>query len=1051
MKPIKLTMEGFMTFNKKTVIDFTKLGEGGLFLITGDTGAGKSTIFDAIVYALYDELSGNIRKGCKIISDFASDLKESYVELEFIHSNIKYVIKRGIIHKKKRNGEDDQKKEVSLWIDGIGDYGSKKVSEINKKIIEIIGLDRNQFKQIAMLAQGEFMSLLNSDIATRENILRQIFNTGIYDSFKNKLGEMQKELKNKCLSNNEVLIHSLKNMNINENDEEYSKLNEWLEEGCDINKIEDIIELLESLNKADNKKLMTLKEEKNELEEKFNKINLEYESGKEINKLFEEKKILEKIAEEIREQKEAIIQKEDKYNLILNAEKVEGFYKDFLREKENFEGLIKRKEENTDKLEKVEDSVKTAEKDLKNVSDKNNKEIELLSSDITKLNEEIEKYDELDALKKELEKKEEEKKNNTELYNKVVSALDKLTKERESNIIEIDKLKNIEVERTEVNNAKENKEKLLDSLDSLKSNIASAVSLNKETLKLQKEFVTAEKKYNELNNAYEEARSAFLLGQAGIMAQSLKEGENCPVCGSKSHPHKAELKGDIPNEEEIKKLEGDKNKKSELSQKKASEININRGKLDSLINSVLEQLERLINIKLDPSECLEKGEEILKDSINKVNAEIEKLGEKIEKITADCNRKKSLEERNIYLDKKLIDGNEKLEETKVEKEKIEKNLIEVQSQFDLKKKSLSFENKSEAQKALDEKVNKKSALQKEINAAQERYNTIINLLEVTKAILKEIEGNILVTEKNRDENKKAYNKKLKENNFEEKAFLEILKNKADKEDIKKEIDDFKMKEVKNKAELEANSKNINNKEPKNIEALKEKCEDIQKKKNEKDLAFSYALNKLENNKKVLSGTAKLWDKQKLQQKQFLNVSELYKTASGNLNQKNKISIENYVQGFYFRRMIDAANKRFMKLTDGQFELMPKEKIEKTKTEKIALDLVVFDYYTGKSRPVSSLSGGESFKAALSLALGVSEVIQNEVSGKIDIDAVFIDEGFGSLDEESLEQAIYVLNSLSLNSNRMIGIISHVSELKEKINKKLVVKKEIDGSKVTMFC
>ena len=894
MKPTKLTINAFGPYKEKVIIDFTELGENGIFLITGDTGAGKTSIFDAISYAIFGEVSGSNRPIQSIRSDFADLDTDTFVELEFIHKNIKYKIFRNPSYDKpKKKGEGFTKKAADASLE-YGDRVISGIKNVDIKIEEILGINAKQFKQIAMLAQGEFLKILFADSKDRTEIFRKIFDTNIYNLISKKLKERLKE--------NEEKLNALKNSFVT------NTANILWNEIININAKE--------LNEID-------------IENILEKLKSEIEKNKEENLKFEE--IVNKYEKELKEQEE-IIKKQEELNL-----KIDNFNFLLIKQKEY---KIKEKEviELKNKIvknQRIKEIIKPKEDRLKNQKQlitNIEKELENLKSKISKeTGKEAEYGTKIEMLNRmgELVK----------CYNECVDVEDKL----------LDKFK------------------LIKKIDNLEENKAKEVNKYK---KLQEE-------YKLLNKECLEKEEEFFKEQAGIIAEKLENNKPCPVCGSKEHPNIAKKSMNVLSKEELDNLKKNLDKKQKERQLKQEEcIQIN-----SQIKTLIEELKQE-DINNEEFNFL-KFKNILKEKYMKNNV--------------------NLQEYKISLNT-LYEGitNKNLNLEKFEYDKFKDDVLNA---INMKKGELIKD------KTLEEEKNKQlKTAQIQFNEFAEDYQTTI----------------------------------IKIGFMTEKEYKDVLMSDKEIENSQKYIEEFNQNVTINNTKINELEKEIKGKTKLDLSKEKEKLQEQKTKLEENKKIQINIKGKFASNLRIYEKLLKNSKELKTKIKDFIIYDELSRTANGTLTGKKRIEFEQYVQATYFDMVITEANKRLLKMTENRYLLIRKDEPEKI-SDKIGLDLEVIDNYNGKKRDVKSLSGGEAFKAALSLALGLSDIIQS-YSGGVVIDTLFIDEGFGSLDTESREQAINTL-SLLIDSNKLIGIISHVTELKERIDKKIVVIKTNDGSKI----
>lgn len=889
MKPINITISAFGPYKDEISIDFTKLGENGIFLITGDTGAGKTSLFDAIVFALFGNVSGSNRPVPSIRSNFADIDTETFVELEFMHKNKKYKVRRNPSYERpKKRGEGVTKTtaDASLEYEDNIIVGLKNV---DTKIEEILGINEKQFKQIAMLAQGEFLKILFAESKDRTEVFRKIFDTDIYNIITRRLGEMQKNSKEELQQLKSYFITNSANVI-------------WKEY------IPQITE--KDLNELDVSTIL----EKLEIELKNNKE--EYKTVQ--DEVEKQQKETTKLEEEIKVQTQKNVQIDTYNNLKLEREKLN---------------------QNASHIKEVKETI--------------NKSQEILSTVLPKEEKVIENKKEIEKIKKELEiividiekgQIKEEKANQT------IKTLEILK-------IDTQKYRELETNTEEIEKKIEKVSKILDKIQ------------------LQKIFVEkynkVEEEYRKINTEYLEKEDEFFREQAGILAEKLENNKPCPVCGSIDHPHIAQKSKSVLTKEQLDRL------KIEIERKRESVL-----KLKNEITEVKIQNETLIN-DLDEDIEIEEYSEVLKQQHVKCQEELKNVW------VAVNNSYASITNRQIDLIKFEYDN---FKEEIIVKINQDKERLLQNKALQVEKNNRLEDNENKLKKAIEEyeKTYKELGFETE-----EQYKKSTLSKEQIEILNKEVE---------------QYNKNVTINDT---KIFELEK------------------EVKGLEKIDLTNQN------QKLLEMNQKSKELREEQMDKNRILennSNILKKLNQNAKDLSKKIK----------EFSLIEDLYKTASGTIPGKRRIEFEQYVQATYFEMVILEANKRLLKMTENRFQLIRKENSDKL-SDKIGLELEVIDNYNGKQRDVKSLSGGESFKAALSLALGLSDVIQS-YSGGVVIDTMFIDEGFGSLDTESREQAINTLSQL-IGNNKLIGIISHVTELKERIDKKIIITKTTDGSRI----
>lgn len=889
MKPLKIKISAFGPYKNCIDIDFEMLGESGIFLITGDTGAGKTTIFDSISFALFGEVSGSNRPVPSVRSDFADNDTETFVELEFTHKNKKYKIRRNPAYERtKKRGEGTTKTSADASLE----YDDKVISgtkNVDIKIEEILGINSKQFKQISMLAQGEFLKILFAESKDRTEIFRRIFDTDIYNQIAKRLADKTRiakaeleQLKDYFAINSSNIVWKDGIQSVQPKD-----VNELF--------IQEILEKLQQEIKINSEQFEKCQEQISKQSDENSKMEKEITAQKDKNdkidrcqKLQEEQKVLQKKQEDIK-QKEILIQKSQEIiNKILPKE---------------------------DKKKELEKEISQKQKVLQDISEK----IELGKKKEEKFKQILEL---IEIIKVQFQKYSELKDGKTELEDKI-KKLQVIIKEQENKKIASENAQKLEVEWEK---------------------------LSTEVLEKEKEFFKE---------------------QAGILAEKLKENEPCPVCGSLHHPNLAIKSTSVLTKEELDNLK----EKEEKSRKTLTDATNKVTEINSKIETLIKEF----------------GE---KPDVGLYNKKYAEISEELEKAYNQLNDNyKQIMLKDIVIESFEYD---------IFKEKITNKISKEREEF-LKLQTQQEENK----KQIDE------LLQKQEKAQNDYQNTLKELgFENEEQYKKSVLNNLQI---------EIFSKEI------EKYKTDVTINATKLEEIQKEIKGFE------KVDLTAKIQEFNNK--------KQKLEDMRKQQMEYHRIF-------ENNNRILVDLQTNSKKLDSKIKEFTMVEDLSKIANGTVYGKRRIEFEQFVQASYFDMVIIEANKRLLKMTDNRFLLVRKESSERV-SDKIGLELEVIDNYNGKRRDVKSLSGGEAFKAALSLALGLSDVIQS-YSGGIVVDTMFIDEGFGSLDTESREQAINTLNQLTDN-HKLIGIISHVTELKERIDKKVIVTKSTEGSKITIEC
>lgn len=913
MRPIHLVMTAFGPYAKRTELPLDRLGTSGLYLITGDTGAGKTTIFDAITYALFGEASGNNREADMFRSKYAAPETKTAVELTFDYAGKQYVIQRSPEYERpKKIGEGTVRDAASAVLYYPDGRTVDKVKEVNRAVIEILGIDRNQFTQIAMIAQGDFLKLLLAPTDERKKIFQKIFHT-------QKFAVLQETLKKESLDLGK----------------EYEKASESIRQyigGIDCSE-DDVLSI--DVDKAKKGQLPVA-----DVTDLLGKL----------------------VAQDDAQQKEYQKQSEAVEKQMLDLAAVIAKAEEQKKAEEKLLGLKQKLETEVPRLAELKCSLDTEEE--------KRPEIGKIGDRISALKAELPEYEELDSKKVRLLQLKKDLSANTESSAAKKEARDSVKKETETIAEELKMLGKAGEEKLEFDRQKELLDKRIAEIDELESSLSEINKLDADLVRKQADYRAKFQEAETKKQDYDAKHRAYLDEQAGILAETLVDGVPCPVCGSVLHPSPAVKSEHAPSKEELEACKKQYESADKLAGKASEEANAVLVKRNEKKESALGNARKIV--EADSFEGISPALELKKTECQKQLADtLEKLQKASEKVA----RKAKLE---ILLPKK----NSELENLNAEISELEKAAASLQAEkkevetcVDGLSGKLSFSSKLEADKKISGLNLQKSAMEASIQTA------IKNYLDCDK---------------------------------------EVAGLRTAIEETGKALAGRKEYDIDAETERLANAKELYN-------SLKSKLQIVATRQT--------------TNSGILDSIRKKSDEASAIEEKWTWVKALSNTANGNVSGKEKLMLETYVQMNYFDRIIARANTRLMVMSGGQYDLKRKTVADNNRSQS-GLELDVIDHYNGTERSVKTLSGGESFKASLSLALGLSDEIQ-AVAGGIRLDTMFVDEGFGSLDEESLQQAMRALAELS-EGNRLVGIISHVSELKEKIDKQIVVTKEKSG-------
>ena len=1070
MKPKKLIISAFGPYADRMELDFTQLGEEGLYLITGDTGAGKTTIFDAITFALYGEASGEIRKGEMFRSKYAKPEVRTFVELTFRYRGKDYTIKRNPEYERpKERGQGTTKEKAGAeLIFPDGRQPVTKSAEVTKAVAELLGLDQRQFRQIAMIAQGDFQKLLLAGTAERSEIFRKMFHTEIYQELQNRLRDAAKE-RWKIYDEKKRSISQYLDHIVCPEDAKFQKELAKLKKEKFDGQVMRGMELLAICIELDEKKLSELEEKRNMLEKQIEQKNRLLGKVKESRKRQEEKVRKEKELEEVTPEEAEKRQKSEQADLA--ASEVEELDMQMRTEQESLESLKKMKREKAELLEKQEELQKIAEEKTGLQTEQEEARVRLCRErerekefiDVNTAFERVRQNEiQTQAQMETIRSYREAVQISETKSRRLASELEKQQKQEKNLIVQLETTAELLAERQDASLQEEKYRQARMEFSQLLAKWVAAQNMREEK---QAAYQTGLKKRNQMREAYQKMEQLFLDAQAGILAEKLTEGTPCPVCGSVHHPLPAQKADNAPDKKTLDQKKEDLQTQNEataaLSEaagacakgadeareeliRRSTQKKEEQERLKQLSEKQLEQVagkreqqlaeeEKHQKIRREEYVIYEKQQqkertelELLRNAITEKQAELgrlygekqtllEQLKRKMEEVQKTIGACPVTEEQPVIVTAVLYEKRLKEENSRIllEKEKI----LEKQREWNTLKQTIQTETEQAEQR--EKVIHEKELLEAGIKETEKMLLRKIGEKEAQLAGKDErqLRINISAFREKKDRLEQEQRKAKKTYETVKKRYTEVL---AALEAIRSLEENG---ETEDALPLEAD--------------LQESIAELMKQKQELDQKYNEQYHAANTNRNTYAAVRNQQDQMQVVEEEYKWVRALSDTACGLLNSKWKIELETYVQMAYFDRILRKANLRFLTMSSGQYELKRREE-GTNKKEKAGLDLNVIDHYNGTERSVRTLSGGESFQASLSLALGLSDEIQSYAGG-IQLDAMFVDEGFGSLDEESLNQAVKALEGLA-NGNCMVGIISHVPELKERIEKKIVVTK-----------
>ena len=1085
MKPIALEMTAFGPYAKPTTVDFRKLNQS-LYLITGDTGAGKTTIFDGIMFALYGVASGKGEKKNRTFDMmhcvYVDKSQDTVIGLEFEHMGKSYTVERTLHFKKKRDSGEYEKTTPAAKLWEPDRWVQEKSDAVTERITELLGMNAEQFRKIVMLAQGEFKRFLDADSEEKNKILGELFDNSAYVYFQDLFERARKNLK-ECREKEigrakDAMERFLLPEEITGEEEEIYAIGACGEEGT----LRKLKEVLKDLAQKDEKLKAELEEKFVRIKEWQKKQNTEFGRAQEQNKKLDELAAGEKEVEILRAKREEISRLEQEADRVDKA-----FYKVWPKREQwrnagnRYRTAVERIQKLQMRLAQLQAEKTVAENTAFHLKEGGEPEIARLGVAIAEIEKAIPKYEDLrekiDALRRE--------KDQMEIYVKTRQGLAEQEKKILGEIEELErKISALSGIGASVERCKIKFERAVQSVEKLTGKDGVGEWLEKTRVKeaqLKKEEegqIILNREAGEENRRYHEIYQAFINGQAGEMAKNLEKklqeaGEAvCPVCQTvihaNSHHAFKEFGGEIFRQEDVDRAKADFERKDRAREEGAKNLVKLEAELSGLKEKVKDRLREFHEITLEEFD-IGQGSENWKNLEIKDNSDIQ-ITEYLARCIAECRtkekerkekyeevlRQREEEERwkgELQEKKDVLCGcREELERCKEREQAHRGELTRLEAAIEELKRNLDgYPDKNTAKEAKEALEMKRKNLQEKIKKAEEDYQGLEGKCKEIAGALKSGQNDLPGLKEECDNSEKMLSQVLTECGFEswegargalflagetERAVEDWLKRKQ------KEIADYKNTWNHTEEYVKKLRGEVGARKRADLEELRAEIERLEEEQDSVLKRLEICKRQTENHREtmrivgeasgILTSTQSAWER----------LDFLAGLAGGTRNSAGgRLSFDRYVMGYVFCEILEMANRRLDTMSGGRYELVH-ERNAGRENAKAGLEISVLDMTTGKCRPSASLSGGESFFASLALALGLSDVVQNHAGGKV-LDALFIDEGFGSLDHDMLDRALSVLGGLT--EGKMVGIISHVERLRESIPQQIRVKVGERGS------
>ncbi len=1023
MKPIHLTISAFGPYSNTVTLDMQAFDGQGLFLITGDTGAGKTSIFDAICFALFGEVSGSQRGADQLRSDFAAPTADTYIKFTFSHGGKVYQIHRTPKYERpKKRGTGtvtQQPNAVMTNPDGSTIAGATAVTDA---VQQLLGVDCRSFKQISMIAQGEFMKLLTADSQSRAKIIRNVFHT-------EALVTLQKCIKTEYLTKNRIcedtrraLLQYAEGFQL-EQEGEKQELSELLKQvkAQDSRDAQTIVQLDEQLNQLHAARMAAT--------EAVVKAETQLQARKKWSAAKQQLTQLEAQLPAMQAQTERLEHARRARDL------VQPQWQAYQSEQTRWEQLSNQVQAQKRKVEQLQQQSASLEQE-KQRAEAQLPQLDLLQQEMTRLRD-AKQQAELWRERQEQAKKARNSANSLQTrHQQAANALQTERQRIEMLQQQTMRLYDLQIECESLRNKWKATYQLEKQLKS-KVGLFAELTDSQNQLKSQQEaYGKQEHVYQAAEQQYHAAELYWMRGQAGILAQDLREYMPCPVCGALEHPHPAQLQAQVPTEQELQTLREQAEHSRAALQQIGEQAAGARSRAKSAQHAVRQAMQDLFD---EP----ETTQEQLLQTIAQKTVETEQLLEQGKQIAEQVSRMEQIAAQLQAAQQRLPELEQAAQKAEQAYHAADRTAAAIEAEAQTIQNALPLRDLAGIDAKLREKQAVYDALHQRMERAKQQWEShqraLSSAAEVYRSACAQEEQQRQLTQAAQNMWRDAVHTAGFASG---EAYQAALLSPEAFRDAEQQCQQFSQRLTTARSMEREYAAAVPAGKPEDIEQLRQQREQAERRCQEKERLYTQCAARRENNQALLARIGQMQGELEQLEQQTAALRELSQTANGELAGKQKLMLEQYVQAAYFERVLQRANLRLRDMTQGRYEMHRRKTAENHRSQS-GLDIDVMDYYTGKRRSVKTLSGGESFLGALALALGMSDVIQSYAGGVL-VETVFLDEGFGTLDSAALEQAIGVLVRLS-GGNRLIGIISHVTELKDRIGRQIVVRRGTSGS------